>query len=85
MRLNIRNPETERQVLELASVTGESVTHAITVAVRERLARLRHADPTQARVARLREIAADAANRWVEPHRTASHADLLYDEHGLPT
>jgi antitoxin VapB len=32
----------------------------------------------------MREIAVDAARRWVEPYRSAEHGDLLYDEAGLP-
>ena len=86
MALNIKNDEAERLARELAAATGESVTRAITVAVRERLARLRHRDDAAAaeRADRLRVIAQDAAGRWVEPYRTADHGDLLYDESGLP-
>jgi antitoxin VapB len=84
--LNIKSDEAERLARELAAVTGESLTRAVTVAVRERLARLRHRDDAAAaeRAARLWEIAQDAAGRWVEPYRTADHGDLLYDESGLP-
>jgi antitoxin VapB len=84
--LNIKSDEAERLARELAAVTGESLTRAVTVAVRERLARLQHRDDAAAaeRAARLREIAQDAAGRWVEPYRTADHGDLLYDESGLP-
>jgi antitoxin VapB len=41
MALSIRNPETDRLARELARATGEDITDAITVAVRERLERLR--------------------------------------------
>jgi len=41
MALSIRNPETDRLARELARATGEEITDAITVAVRERLARIR--------------------------------------------
>jgi antitoxin VapB len=37
MSLNIKNPETYRLVKELADATGESMTTAVTEAVRERL------------------------------------------------
>jgi antitoxin VapB len=86
MSLNIKNDEAERLARELAAVTGESVTRAVTVAVRERLARLQHRDDAAEaeRAARLREIAHDAAGRWVEPYRSTDHGDLLYDESGLP-
>jgi antitoxin VapB len=84
--LNIKNDEAERLARELAAVTGESLTRAVTVAIRERLDRLQHRDEAAAaeRAARLREIAQDAAGRWAQPYRTADHGDLLYDESGLP-
>ena len=40
MGLNIKNPETQRLIQELAALTGENLTAAITEAVRERLDRL---------------------------------------------
>jgi len=84
--LNIKNGETEQLARDLAAATGESMTLAIMVAVRERLDRLRHQDEAvvAARAARLREIAADAAGRWAEPYRGVDHGALLYDEAGLP-
>lgn len=86
MSVNIKNDETERLVRELVASTGESVTGAVTVAVRERLARLQSADESGARerARRLHQISADAASRWVEPHRSTDHAALLYDDAGLP-
>jgi antitoxin VapB len=86
MSLNMKNEEAERLVRALAGVTGESVTAAVMVAVRERLERLQGEDEgaAVARADRMREIARDAAGRWVEPYRSADHGDLLYDEAGLP-
>ncbi|GAC1324685.1 MAG: type II toxin-antitoxin system VapB family antitoxin [Acidimicrobiales bacterium] len=86
MALNIKNPETERMVRELALATGESVTQAVTVATRERLERLRLLAESDAgqRAQRMTEISRDAASLWVEPYRSAAHADLLYDDRGLP-
>ena len=84
--MNINNEEAERLARELAALTGESLTGAVTVAVRERLDRLRGEDATAIaqRTARIRTIARDAASRWVEPHRSADHGDPLYDDAGLP-
>ncbi|MDE3074227.1 MAG: type II toxin-antitoxin system VapB family antitoxin [Chloroflexota bacterium] len=84
--MNIKNSETQRLARELAAATGETVTRAVTVAVRERLDRLQHEDESAsaARAARLRDIANDAASRWVEPYRSADHGHLLYDDLGLP-
>lgn len=86
MSLNIKSDEVERLVRELAALTGESLTAAVSVALRQRLAQVRQDRETRvaARTARLLEIAADAAPRWREPYRSAEHADLLYDEAGLP-
>jgi antitoxin VapB len=39
MSLNIKNERTHKLVAELAKVTGESMTQAVTVAVEERLQR----------------------------------------------
>lgn len=44
MRLTIKNPETDRLARELVALTGESVTAAVTVALRERLGRFRAID-----------------------------------------
>lgn len=86
MSLNIKNEEAERLARQLAATTGESVTRAVAVAVRERLDRMQHAGQTEAarRATRVREIANDAASRWVEPYRSGDHGDLLYDNLGLP-
>ncbi len=81
--LNIKNTETHELVQELASLTGETQTTAVTVAVRERLERLRHL--REAGMAdRLLAIGRDTAPRLREPYRTADHGDLLYDDRGLP-
>lgn len=86
MGINIKNHESERLARELAAATGETVTRAVTEAVRERLERVRGGDRDAAirRAAHIRWIGKDAARRWVEPYRSADHADLLYDERGLP-
>lgn len=40
MGVNIKNPETERLIRELADKTGKGQTEAVTIAVREALERL---------------------------------------------
>ena len=83
MSLNIKNEETHRLARELAALTGESVTAAITVAVQERLERLR--DNRQPDLAeRLLAIGRDCAAHLSEPYRSVDHGELLYDERGLP-
>jgi antitoxin VapB len=83
MSLNIKNAETHELVQELAALTGETQTMAVTIAVRERLERVRHL--REAGMAdRLLAIGTDTARRLREPYRSADHGDLLYDERGLP-
>ncbi|MGC1414884.1 MAG: type II toxin-antitoxin system VapB family antitoxin [Candidatus Acidiferrum sp.] len=41
MPLSIKNPETEELAREISKETGESITDAITIALRDRLQRLR--------------------------------------------
>ena len=41
MALNIRNPETDRLAREVANLTGETKTEAVTRALKDRLAHLR--------------------------------------------
>jgi len=83
MSLNIKNPRTHQLAQELADLTGETLTGAVTEAVRERLERLRHGNAALL-VDRLLAIGRDCATRLPEPYRSADHADLLYAEDGLP-
>ena len=61
MALNIKDDGTDRLVRELAAETGESLTTAVTVAVRERLERLRGAVPREQRARALTGIAERSA------------------------
>jgi antitoxin VapB len=83
MGLNIKNEETHQLVRELAERTGETMTAAVTAAVRERLERVRR-EQGESLADRLLAIGRDCAARLKEPYRSADHADLLYDERGLP-
>ncbi|HEX4073884.1 MAG TPA: type II toxin-antitoxin system VapB family antitoxin [Candidatus Acidoferrales bacterium] len=83
MALNIKNEKAHKLARELADLTGESMTAAITEAVRERLDRVREEHGTGL-VDRLLKIGADCAAHLKEPYRTVDHGQLLYDEKGLP-
>ena len=83
MGLNIKNPETHRLVQELAALTGESMTAAVTEAVRERLDRVRR-ERGVGLADRLLQIGKECAAHLKEPFRSIDHGDLLYDERGLP-
>jgi antitoxin VapB len=83
MTLNIKNAETHRLAQELAALTGESMTAAVTEAVRERLERVRR-DRGLSLADRLLAIGKECAAHLKEPFRSIDHGDLLYDERGLP-
>jgi antitoxin VapB len=83
MALNIKNEEAHRLAQELAALTGESMTVAVALAVRERLERVR-SERGGGRVDRLLAIGRDCASRLKEPWRSGDVNDLLYDEQGLP-
>lgn len=83
MGINIKNEETHRLVRELAALTGENQTEAITKAVQERLQRLR-ASKNEGLAERLLAIGRECAAHWKEPYKSIDHGDLLYDEKGLP-
>ncbi|HEV3037793.1 MAG TPA: type II toxin-antitoxin system VapB family antitoxin [Candidatus Angelobacter sp.] len=83
MSLNIKNEETYKLVQQLAKITGESLTEAVTEAVRERLQRVR-GKRKGSLSDRLLRIGKDCALRLKEPFRSIDHDALLYDEKGLP-
>jgi antitoxin VapB len=82
MALSIKNPEADRLARELASTTGESLTHAVLNALKERLERARRHGSTGVEQ-RLRRLAAEARKIPVLDPRAAD--DIIgYDDHGLP-
>lgn len=84
MSLNIKNDETCRLADELARLTGETMTGAITVALRERLEREKHERSVAARVQEMRAIADRCAKLMGPGPSAVNHGDVLYDERGLP-
>ena len=83
MGLNIKNEETQKLARELARLTGESLTAAITEAVRERLDRVR-SEHGAGLAERLVKIGKDCAVHLQEPFRSVDHGELLYNDKGLP-
>jgi antitoxin VapB len=84
MSLNIKNEEAHRLASELATLTGETLTKAVTEALRERLEREKRKRGREGVAERLMEI----GRRYAAlPDRDTRSADeiLGYDEHGLPT
>lgn len=83
MSMNIKNEETHRLTEELAKLTGESLTTAVTKSVRERLDRVRQAQGAGL-ADQLLAVGRDCATHLKAPFRTIDHGKMLYDEHGLP-
>ena len=81
MALSIKSDEADRRARELADLTGESITEAVTKAIDARLERER-------RTRRPRRSALDLAQRFqqlpVLDARTAEQI-LGYDDKGLPS
>ena len=81
MTLKVKDPEAHRLAEAIAQETGETLTKAVTKALRERYDRLQR-NRTKASVDELLAIAGRAALHVKRPYR--DHAELLFDEIGLP-
>jgi antitoxin VapB len=83
MPLSIKNPETEKLAREISKETGESLTDAITIALRDRLQRLRGRRHAKNLIQEVDDILhrVDAL-----PHLDSRSEDeiLGYDSLGLP-
>jgi antitoxin VapB len=85
MSLNIKNPEAHELAKELAELTGESMTEAIIVALKERLARqLNTPERIAERAEAIMAIGRDVAARLGPEFREKDWDAELYDERGLP-
>jgi antitoxin VapB len=83
VNLNIKNAETYQLASQLADLTGETLTKAVTEALRERLERLRK-HKRKATASELMDIGRRCAAHIIKPGSSREHGDLLYDERGLP-
>jgi antitoxin VapB len=81
MGMIIKSDEAHRIAKEIANHTGESMTAAVLIALRERLERLRRQASFEERKARVDEIIRRSGP--TAPGVTSDHSDL-YDEMGLP-
>jgi antitoxin VapB len=82
MTLNIKDPEAHKLARKLAEQTGETMTRAVTEALRERLARLTHAQKPETTADDLLAIGRRCAATL--KGKPVDHGSLLYDERGLP-
>jgi antitoxin VapB len=84
MHLNIKNDDTYQLAAELAGLTGETLTATVTIALRERLDRVKRRRGRRSLVDELDEIALHCAALPVLDDRSDEEI-LGYDEHGLPS
>jgi antitoxin VapB len=85
MALSIKSREADQLARKLASTTGESITVAVTVAMRERLEReKRKRQNKEAVMAEIRSIADHYSSLPVLDTRTDDEI-LGYDENGIPS
>ena len=84
MSLNISDAETCRLADELARLTGDSTTGAVTVALRERLERERRKRDASTLAQELHAIGQRCAALLAPGPAAVEHGELLYDERELP-
>ena len=82
MTLNIKDPEAHKLARTLARETGQTMTHAVTEALRQRLEQVRQRNKPEATAAELLAIGRRCASALKGPR--VDHGKLLYDERGLP-
>lgn len=82
MPFSIKNPDADHLARQLAAATGETLTQAVTMALKERLDRL-HTSKKRSLADELDRIAKRCAALPVLDPRSPDEI-LGYDEHGLP-
>jgi len=84
MSLNIKNKETCKLARELAELTNDTVTGAITKALRERLEFVHNTQNPKDLIKRMMAFGERAAEHLQPVPSAIEHGDYLYDEIGLP-
>jgi antitoxin VapB len=84
MSLNIKNPEAHALAAELARRLDTSMTEAVTIALKEKLAATQSEAVVRDRADRMLRIAHAIAERLTPEQRTMNIDEELYDEQGLP-
>jgi antitoxin VapB len=84
MPLSIKDPEADHLARNLAQLTGETITQAVTAALRERLAREQRKDQeVESLVKKIMDIGRHCASLPLLDRRSADEI-IGYDKHGLP-
>ena len=84
MSLNIKNPETHALAAELARRLDTSMTEAVTIALKDKLAATGSETAIEDRARRMLDLARGIAERLTPEQRRLDIDVELYDENGLP-
>ncbi len=84
MALNIKNQETCDLAREVAEMTDDTMTSAITIALKQRREQLKRERDRDELRKDLRTIAKRCAAKLGPGPSAIEHGDFLYDEYGLP-
>jgi antitoxin VapB len=82
MTLNIKDPEAYKLAKALQRETGETMTHAVTQALRERLERVQRKGQSKLTASELLAIGRRCSSTLKAA--PVDHGTLLYDERGIP-
>ena len=85
--MNIKSPEAHELARQLADLEHTTVTNAVTISLREALARRRADQVTESRLEKMRQLADTFARLERQGEQRKSLWELneeLYDEQGLP-
>ncbi len=84
MSLNIKNPQAHQLAHELATLTGESLTTAVILALENRLRDEKEKRQPKSKSERILEFAKRFSEAPGEPFHSSDHATMLYGDDGLP-
>jgi antitoxin VapB len=84
MAISIKDTATDQLARALAAATGMSITEAVKWALQEQLSRTQRSQAQAQRSEAMLAIGERAAAYLSEPATATDHADLLYDDQGLP-
>jgi antitoxin VapB len=82
--MNIKNEKAHQMAQELAELTGETQTEAVTTAIQERLERIKKRKSKEGLSEKLLAIGRETAPLFPKGFKASDIDELLYDERGLP-
>jgi antitoxin VapB len=80
MQINIKSREARELVDEITKRTGETLTEAVTCALKARL----HTLTIEERRTAIIKLTKEISESLKEPWKSVEHGELLYDDKGLP-